>query len=216
MIAQASLFLLDVLTAFLTVALLLRFYMQACRVSFHNQIGTFVVELTNWLVRPLRKVLPGWYGIDLASLLPAYLLQVSFVLAVWLLRGGAEGWAVETWLPLLLWRGLLATLRLSIYLLIGALLVQAVLSWVSPYSPLSQPLSQLTGPVLRPIQRVVPLVGTIDRKRLAHPPVRPARSGATSRFSTGGRDGQGRGTGSALAGACGRLAGERGQPEGVL
>jgi uncharacterized protein YggT (Ycf19 family) len=84
MIAQASLFLLDVLTAFLTVALLLRFYMQACRVSFHNQIGTFVVELTNWLVRPLRKVLPGWYGIDLASLLPAYLLQVSFVLAVWL------------------------------------------------------------------------------------------------------------------------------------
>jgi YggT family protein len=162
MIAQASLFLLDVLTAFLTAALLLRFYMQACRVSFHNQIGTFVVELTNWLVRPLRKVLPGWYGIDLASLLPAYLLQVSFVLAVWLLRGGAEGWAVETWLPLLLWRGLLATLRLSIYLLIGALLVQAVLSWVSPYSPLSQPLSQLTGPVLRPIQRVVPLVGTID------------------------------------------------------
>nr|MCU0811462.1 YggT family protein [Thiobacillaceae bacterium] len=46
--------------------------------------------------------------------------------------------------------------------LIGALLVQAILSWVSPYSPLSQPLSQLTRPVLRPIQRVVPLVGTID------------------------------------------------------
>jgi YggT family protein len=161
MIAQASLFLLDVLTAFLTVALLLRFYMQACRVSFHNQIGTFVVELTNWLVRPLRKVLPGWYGIDLASLLPAYLLQVIFVLAVSLLRGGTEGWAAETWL-MLFWRGLLATLRVSIYLLIGALLVQAILSWVSPYSPLSQPLSQLTRPVLRPIQRVVPLVGTID------------------------------------------------------
>jgi YggT family protein len=78
MIAQAGLFLLETLTGFLTFALLLRFYMQACRVSFNNQIGTFVVELTNWLVRPLRKLLPGWYGLDLASLLPAYLLQVIF------------------------------------------------------------------------------------------------------------------------------------------
>jgi hypothetical protein len=61
-------------------------------------------------------------------------------------------------------------------------------------------------------RRLTPFAG----KRLAHPPVKPGRSGATSRFSTGGRDGQGRGTGSALAGACGRLAGERRQPEGVL
>jgi YggT family protein len=65
-------------------------------------------------------------------------------------------------LPLLLWRGLLATLRFSLYLLIGALLVQAVLSWVSPYSPLSQPVSQLTRPILRPIQRFVPPIGAID------------------------------------------------------
>jgi uncharacterized protein YggT (Ycf19 family) len=72
MIVQASLFLIEALTGFLTFALLLRFYMQACRVSFNNQIGTFVVDLTNWLVRPLRKVLPGLYGLDLASLLPAY------------------------------------------------------------------------------------------------------------------------------------------------
>ncbi|MEF8719384.1 MAG: YggT family protein [Candidatus Accumulibacter necessarius] len=79
MIAQASLFLLDVLTAFLTVALLLRFYMQACRVSFNNQIGTFVVELTNWLVRPLRKVLPGWYGsIWRVSCRPTCCRSVSF------------------------------------------------------------------------------------------------------------------------------------------
>ncbi len=162
MIAQAGLFLLETLTGFLTFVLLLRFYMQACRVSFNNQIGTFVVELTNWLVRPLRKVLPGWYGLDLASLLPAYLLQVIFASAVILLHVGSDLWAPETLLPLLLWRGLLATLRFSIYLLVGALLVQAVLSWVSPYSPLSQPVSQLTRPILRPIQRFVPPIGTID------------------------------------------------------
>ena len=54
MIAQAGLFLLEVLTGFLSLALLLRFYMQAFRVSFNNPAGSFVVEVTNWLVRPLR------------------------------------------------------------------------------------------------------------------------------------------------------------------
>jgi len=162
MVSQAGLFLLDVLVAFLSVVLLLRFFMQACRVSFNNQVGTFVVEFTNWLVRPLRKILPGFYGLDLASLLPAYLLQVIFALAVFLVRGGSEAWSLATWFPLSCWHGLLATLRLSIYLLIGALLVQAVLSWISPYSPLSQPVAQLTRPVLRPIQRFLPPIGGVD------------------------------------------------------
>lgn len=59
MIAQAGLFLLDALISFLSAALLLRFYMQAFRVSFSNQAGNFIVQLTNWLVKPLRKLLPG-------------------------------------------------------------------------------------------------------------------------------------------------------------
>ena len=162
MIAQAGLFLLEALTGFLTVALLVRFFMQVCRVSFNNQLGTFVVELTNWLVRPLRRLLPGFHGLDLASLLPAYLLQVVLFLAVFALRGGADLWSSSVWLPLLLWQGLLGTVRLSVYIWIGALIVQAVLSWVNPYSPLSRPVAQLTQPVLRPIQRVVPPIGAVD------------------------------------------------------
>lgn len=162
MITQAGLFLLDALTGFLSTALLLRFYMQTFRVSFNNQVGSFVVELTNWLVRPLRKALPGLFGLDLASLLPAYVLQLVFVCTVFFLRAGNEAWPPELLLPLLLWRGVLATLRLSIYLLIAALVVQAILSWVSPYSPLSQPVAQLTRPFLRPIQRVVPPIGAVD------------------------------------------------------
>lgn len=162
MLAQAGLFLLDALIGFLTLALLLRFYMQAFRVSFANQIGAFVVQLTNWLVKPLRKVLPGLFGLDLASLLPAYLLQVVLLVAVFALRGGFEMVAVDKLLGLLLWQGVLATLRISIYLLIGALFVQAILSWVSPYSPLGQPVAQLTRPFLRPIQRIVPPIAAID------------------------------------------------------
>ncbi|EXI75230.1 MAG TPA: YggT family protein [Candidatus Accumulibacter phosphatis] len=162
MIAAAGLFLLDALASFLTVALLLRFFMQACRVSFNNQLGTFVVALSNWLVRPLRRLLPGFYGLDLASLLPAYLLQVVYASAVFIVRGGIDSAVVGVWLPLVFWYGLLATLRLTIYLLIAALLIQAVLSWISPYSPLGQPVSQLTRPVLRPIQRFVPTIGGVD------------------------------------------------------
>jgi YggT family protein len=162
MISQAGLFVLDALIGFLTVALLLRFYMQAFRVSFRNQAGAFVVQLTDWLVKPLRKVLPGFFGLDLASLVPAYLLQVVLLLAVFSLRGGFEMLAPENLLGLIFWQGVLATLRLSVYLLIGALFLQAVLSWVSPYSPLAQPVSQLTRPFLSPIQRVVPPIAAID------------------------------------------------------
>ncbi|MQM32186.1 MAG: YggT family protein, partial [Candidatus Accumulibacter phosphatis] len=126
MAGQAVLFLLQVVTGVLSVALLLRFYMQAFRVSFNNQVGTFVVDLTNWMVKPLRKALPGLWGLDLASLLPAYLLQLVFVVAVVSLQGDSEAWSALNLLPVLLWQGVLATLRMSLYLLIGALLVQAV------------------------------------------------------------------------------------------
>ena len=162
MFAQAGLFVLDALIGFLTFALLLRFYMQAFRVSFRNQVGAFVVQLTNWLVMPLRRRLPGLFGLDLASLLPAYLLQVLLLLAVLALNGGLEMMASGNLLALILWKAVLATLRISVYLLIGALILQAVLSWVAAYSPISQPLAQLTRPFLDPIRRIVPPIAAID------------------------------------------------------
>lgn len=162
MLAQAGLFLLDALVGFLSFALLLRFYMQAFRVSFRNQVGAFVVQLTNWLVMPLRKVLPGLFGLDLASLLPAYLLQVLLLFAVFSVRGDLDATIAGNLFGLILWKGVLATLRISIYLLIGALFLQAILSWVSPHSPIAQPLTQLTRPFLDPIRRIVPPIAAID------------------------------------------------------
>jgi YggT family protein len=161
MLTQAALFVLDALIGFLTLALLLRFYMQAFRVSFANPFGGFVVEITNWLVKPLRKVLPSVFGLDLATLLPAYLLQAVLLLALFALHGGFALIAPEQ-LLLILWLAVMATLRISVYLLIGALILQALLSWVNPQSPLSYPLAQLTRPFLRPIQRFVPPIANID------------------------------------------------------
>ncbi|WP_301100985.1 YggT family protein [Propionivibrio sp.] len=162
MLMQAELFLLDTLIGFFSVALLLRFYMQAFRVSFRNQVGAFVVQLTNWLVMPLRKLLPGLFGLDLASLLPAYLLQVLLLFAVFSLRGGLEMMVSGDLVALMLWHAVLATLRISIYLLIGALFLQAILSWVNPHSALALPLAQLTHTFLYPIRRIVPPIAAID------------------------------------------------------
>ncbi|MEI7611699.1 MAG: YggT family protein [Betaproteobacteria bacterium] len=159
---QAALFLLDTLIGFMTIMLLLRFYMQAFRVSFANPIGAFVVQISNWLVMPLRRILPSVIGLDLATLLPAYVLQALLLLAVIALRGGFALMAPEQLIGLILWQAALATLRVSIYLLIGALIVQAILSWVNPYSPLGQPVAQLTRPFLAPIRRVLPPIANID------------------------------------------------------
>ncbi len=151
----------DTLGGFFSLLLLLRFFMQLFRVSFANQIGAFVVQLTNWLVLPLRKVLPGVFGLDLATLLPAYLVQVIVLLARLAL---SPGFALEAD-GALLWTfayGFVATLRLCVYLFIALMILQAVLSWVNPYSPLARPVGQLTQPLLRPVQRVLPPIANID------------------------------------------------------
>ena len=159
---QVFLLIVKSVAGFFCVLLLVRFYMQVFRVSFANRFGNFVVQLTNWLVAPLRRVLPSFRGLDLASLLPAYLLQVVVVALLVVAGGGLAALPPELLVPLIVWRGRHAVLRLSVYMLIGALLLQAVLSWVQPYGPLTRPLAQLTDPFLAPLRRLVPPISGFD------------------------------------------------------
>lgn len=158
---QAVLFLLNAVGSFFCTLFLLRFIMQAMRVSFGGQIGGFVMALTDWAVKPLRRIVPGIGGFDWASLLPALLLQLLLSGAVvFLLRGNIEdsaGLAIA-----LFALALRSLLRLTVYIFIGALILLAVLSWVNPYSPLAAPAHQLTRPLLDPIRRIVPLISGID------------------------------------------------------
>lgn len=159
---SAVLFLLGAVVDFFTMILLLRFFLQAFRVPFNNQFGAFVMQASNWLVKPLRRLLPGLFGLDLASLLPAIVLQGLLLTANFaahgafdMVDGGQLALAIGG-------QALLATLRLSVYLLIGAMLLQAILSWVNPYSPLSYPVQQLTAPFLNPIRRILPPIAGFD------------------------------------------------------
>lgn len=151
-------FLVGTLADLLSFVLLLRLFMQMTRTSFANPLGEMVVALTNWVVRPLRRVLPALGPIDSASLLPALLAQWLALVLMFMARDLDGG------LPLasLLLLSVIATLRVAIWVWVIALLAMAIISWVNPYSPFGQPLAQLTRPLLRPIQRVVPPVGRID------------------------------------------------------
>lgn len=155
-------FLLDTVVGFFTFLLLLRFFMQLNRVSFANQVGTFVVQTTNWMVKPLRRVIPSVMGLDLASLVPAWVLQCLLLWVVYYLRSSLVVVDDAMLTLLVLWRGLMGTLRIAIWIFIGALFLQAVLSWVNPYSPIGRPVAELTRPILRPIQRFVPPIANID------------------------------------------------------
>lgn len=162
MLANILLLLVNAAAGFLTLMLLARFAMQWQRVSFRNQIGQFVVSTTDWLVRPLRRFVPGLFGLDMASLLPAWVLQVLLVLFELSLRGAAFSANAGAVVLGLLGVGLLELMQMMIYLVFAVVLVSAVLSWVSPHAPAAPLLQALADPFLRPFRRVLPTIANID------------------------------------------------------
>jgi len=162
MLGNVLLLVLNAAFGFVTLMLLARFFMQWQRVSFRNQIGQFVVATTDWMVRPLRRVVPGLFGLDMASLLPAWILQTLFVFIELTLRGVPLGGGPGGILLGLWGLGLLELVRLAIYLVFAVVLVSAVLSWVSPHAPAASLFHGLAAPFLRPFRRLIPLVANVD------------------------------------------------------
>ena len=159
MFFQITSFLLDVAAGLLGGACLLRLYMQYQRIPFGNPVGRFIFALTDWIVLPLRRVLPGYKRVDLSSLIAAYLFELAHYAILALMIGRGYG-AV----PVLALFGLV---RLAISGVIGLVIVYAILSWVQADSPIVDVIDRLTAPMLRPFRRVIPLVGGIDLSPLA-------------------------------------------------
>ena len=152
--------LLDVAIGLVAGACLLRLYMQYQKIPMSarsgNPLGNFVFALTDWIVLPLRKVVPSAGRWDMASLLAIYLLEVLQYLVLWGLLGAGGG---LTQIPVL---AVFGSIRLVLSAMTGLVIVYAVLSWVQSNSPLTDLLERLAAPPLRPIRKVVPLVGGID------------------------------------------------------
>ena len=157
MLYQIASFLLDVVGGLLTGACLLRLYMQWQRVPFSNPVGGLVFALTDWLIMPLRRVIPPVGRWDVSSLVAAMLVQLVQYALLTLLLGAGSAWA---WLS---WLALFGLLRVAVSGLIGLLIVYAVLSWIQGgRSPLADVIARLCEPVLRPFRRVIPLMGGFD------------------------------------------------------
>lgn len=161
MLYQIPSFLLDVITGLIGGACLLRLYMQYHRVPFGNPLGRFVFALTDWIVLPLRRIVPAAKRWDLASLVAAWLLAMVKYLLLMLLIGSIRVGA----LPLL---SLFGVLQWIVSGLTALLVVYAVLSWIPGASPLLKDLiDRLADPIVRPLRRVIPLIGGVDLSPLA-------------------------------------------------
>ena len=159
---QAVFFLLNAVVSFFCTLFLLRFMMQMARVSFAGQLGDFVVKTTNWAVKPLRRIVPGMGGVDWASLIAALWLQLmlsALLISLSPMELTADSAGMVLMILMLAVRGLI---RLAIYIVIGALILQAVLSWINPYSPIAPLVNQLARPILDPIRRFVPSISGVD------------------------------------------------------
>ncbi len=160
MIAQALAFLVDTLGTLLIVALLLRFWLQVARAPFNNPLSGMLATVTDWGVKPLRRVIPGLWGLDLATLFLAWLVAWVLNIVLSLIEPRLVLDLGGTGVGLAALAALVQLVRLSIYMMIAALIVQMLLSWVNPQSPLGPLLDLLLRPFLRPIQsRMRPVSG---------------------------------------------------------
>ena len=160
MLYQIVSLLLEVATGLLSGACLLRLYMQHQRIPMSqrsgNPLGQFIFALTDWLVLPLRRVIPAAGRWDLASLIAAWLLQLAEFSILWLMTGAGAGWLAVVLLAVF------GLLRTALSGATGLVIVFAVMSWIPARSNLSDLLDRLVTPWLIPIRRAIPLVGGID------------------------------------------------------
>ena len=158
-LSNAGVFLIKTLFGIYEIIILLRFLMQMVRADFYNPISQFVVKATSLPLKPLRRIIPGWAGMDIASLI---LLLMVIIIELLLLSLIAN-------LPMPSAIGLIALamvelLKLTINVFMFSVIILAILSWISPggYNPVANLLYQITAPLMRPARRMLPPMGGLD------------------------------------------------------
>ncbi len=162
MFSQIGTLLVETILGLVVYLALLRFYMQAFRAPFRNPVGQFVLACTDWGVQPLRKIVPSWRGLDTASLVFALLIELIMVALVYALLPG-RGLPIGAWAVL----SLFGIVRASLHLLMGVVLVDFILSWINPYTPIAPLLAAITRPFYTFFRRFIPPIGGIDLSPLA-------------------------------------------------
>ena len=155
-------FLIHTLLNTLCMMFLLRFFMQLFKCPFYNPLGQLVMTLTDFAVKPARRIIPSWKKIDLSTLFLAIVTQFLLQLALLWLRDFPLRVAGDSVWPSIIGMSLLGLIRALLDLFFYAILLQAILSWVNPQSPISSVLHSITKPILAPIQRFLPSASGMD------------------------------------------------------
>ena len=160
MLNQAIAFVIETVFDIFILTALVRFGMQALRAPARNPLAQFTMALTDFAVKPMRRLLPGFFKLDVASLAVAWIAEVVLLAILSLLQGVeiVNGAA----LSVILFLALVKLVRLTVYIIMGAVLLQALLSWVNPYHPVAPFFEALTRPFLKPFQKAVPPIGGVD------------------------------------------------------
>lgn len=157
--SMAGIYLVQSVVSFYTLIVFLRFLLQLSRADFYNPVSQFVVKATAPVLNPLRRIIPGWGGLDIASLVLILVLQVSQLIAVILMMG----YALPNIGLLVAW-SVVGLFGLVLNFYFWAILIQVILSWVAPMShnPAVSLIYQVTEPVMGYARKLIPPMGGMD------------------------------------------------------
>ena len=155
---DAAILIIQTLGTLYLMVVLMRFILQLVRANFYNPLCQFVVKTTQPLLKPLRRVIPSMFGLDMSSLVLALLLQILLFVVVLMLKG-----YLASTLLLIPW-ALIGIFSLFLKIIFWSMLISVILSWVAPgsRSPGAELVSQITEPVLAPFRRLIPNLGGLD------------------------------------------------------
>ncbi|MAB99707.1 MULTISPECIES: YggT family protein [Pseudomonas] len=155
----AAVYVLQTIGSFYLLIVLLRFILQLVRADFYNPISQFIVRATQPLLKPLRRIIPSFAGLDLASLVLAILVQLALMALTLMLMG----YGVGNPLQLLVW-SIIGVTALFIKVFFFALIISVILSWVAQGSsnPAVILVNQICEPLLMPFRKILPNLGGLD------------------------------------------------------
>ncbi|WP_370292757.1 YggT family protein [Thalassolituus sp.] len=159
-LSQAGLLLINSIGSLILLIIVLRFLLQLVRADFYNPLSQMIVKFTNPILIPLRRVIPGFGGLDIASLVLAFIAQY---LLITLIAMVAYGTAALPWVAMLGW-ALLGLVKLIFNIYFWGMIIMVIASWVAPnsYNPALILINQLLDPLMRPIRNVMPDMGGLD------------------------------------------------------
>ena len=154
---EAVLFIFGSVFSMFSFLLILRFFFQLTLFSYEQPIPKFVNAMTDFVVLPARRIIPGIFGYEIASLFLAVVVEVFLLLGTRFLLGYSFSWSF--FIPFL---AIISITKTIVYIVLFAVFIQAILSWINPFNPLMSLLQNMTSPFLRNLQRRIPLVGGVD------------------------------------------------------